>query len=69
MSAQCTGDVIGKLHIHHLKKKQLAERVGVTPEYVSMVLNGHRSPPDAEHRFRAALDALIAEKESGASRA
>lgn len=62
MSAQWTGDIISKLHIYHIKKKQLAERVGVTPEYLSMVLNGHRSPPDAEQRFRAALDALIAEQ-------
>ena len=69
MSAQWTGELVGKMHIYHIKKKELAKRIGVTPEYVSKVLCGHRSPPDAEQRFRAALDALIsAQSHSSTSR-
>ena len=64
MSAQWTGDIIGKMHIHHIQKKRLAEQIGVTPEYLSMVVHGHRSPPGAEQRFRSALDALIAEQDT-----
>ena len=40
----------------------LASRLGVTKGYVSMVLNGARKPANAEERFTAALDELIAEK-------
>ena len=41
-----------------------AAGLGVTPEYVSMVLNGHREPGRAEERFRAALAQLIAEQKN-----
>lgn len=45
-----------------LMQSQLAKHMGVTPEYVSMILNGHREPQHAQERFRAALDELIASK-------
>lgn len=65
MPAQWTADIIGEMHLFRISKKTLAEQLGMTPEYVSMVLNGHREPPDAEQRFRAALDELIAEVQRG----
>ena len=61
MLAQWTADLVGQMHKHKVSKTQLADHMGVTREYVSMVLNGHREPADAETRFRAALDELIAE--------
>ena len=64
MPAQWTADVIGELHLKKLTKRQLAAHMGVTPEYVSMVLNGHREPEGAEWRFRAALDGLIREQDN-----
>lgn len=59
MPAQWTGKLIGEMHLYQITNKRLAEQIGCTPEYVSMVLNGHREPPDAENRFRRALDELI----------
>lgn len=59
MPAQWTGDLVGQMHKLKITKKQLAEKLGVTPEYVSMVLNGHRAPVGAEEKFRAALVELI----------
>ena len=61
MPAQWTADVIGEMHLKKIAQKQLAEQMGVTPEYVSMVLNGHREPEGAEQRFRSAVDELIGE--------
>lgn len=62
MPAQWTADVIGEMHLKRVSKKQLAEKLGVTPEYVSMVLNGHREPEGAEQRFKAAVGELIREQ-------
>lgn len=61
MPAQWTADLIGKMHLNGITKKQLAERMGITPEYVSMVLNGHREPEGAEARFMNALYTLVSE--------
>ena len=59
MPAQWTGDLVGQMHNNKITKKQLAEQMGVTPEYVSMVLNGHRTPSGAEETFRAAVNFII----------
>mgnify|MGYP000229577669 CR=1 FL=1 len=59
MPAQWTAEIIGKMHLYRISKKSLAEHLGMRPEYISMVLNGHRNPPDAEARFRTALNELI----------
>ena len=61
MPAQWTADVIGKMHMLRISKKQLAEKLGVTPEYVSMVLNGHRDPEGANQRFLAAVNEMASE--------
>lgn len=62
MLAQWIGDLVGQMHKWKITKKQLAEALGVTPEYVSMVLNGHREPVGAEEKFRNAVESLIATK-------
>ena len=59
MPAQWTGDLVGQMHNNKITKRQLAEYMGVTPEYVSMVLNGHREPAGAEETFRSAVNAII----------
>ena len=66
MLAQWICDLVGKMHKWKISKKMLAEHLGVTPEYVSMVLNGHREPAGAEGKFRAAVDALVAQAEKEA---
>lgn len=63
MPAQWTADVIGEMHLNGVSKKQLAEHMGITPEYVSMVLNGHREPDGAEQRFQGCVGELIQEQE------
>lgn len=59
MPAQWTGEIIGQMHLHRIAKKALAAKLGCTPEYVSMVLNGKREPPDAEARFSQAVQEII----------
>ena len=62
MPAQWTADLIGKMHLNNISRKQLATQLGLNDKYVIMVLNGKREPPNAEERFNAALDELIAAK-------
>lgn len=64
MPAQWTSEIVGQMHAYRITKKALALKLGFTPEYTGMVLNGHRDPPGAEERFRAALDELIAQGHS-----
>ncbi len=49
-----------------INRSELARAVGVTPEYVSMVLNRRRTPTGAEETFRSALQRLITQKEDNA---
>ena len=67
MPEKWTADVVAKLHLNRITKKRLAEQLGDTPEYISMVLNGHKTPQGAEQKFNAALDELIKAKEKEAT--
>ena len=64
MPAQWTADIIGKMHLSSITAKQLADKIGWHPKYLSSVLNGHKNPKNAERALNAALDELIAEKET-----
>lgn len=57
-----TGELIGKMHNHKVTLQELADQMGMTKGYVSMILNCQRKPPNAEERFNAALDEIIAAK-------
>lgn len=59
MPKKWTGNLVGLMHDNKISKTQLAEKLCVTREYVSMVLNGHREPIGAEERFQKAVDELI----------
>lgn len=64
MPAQWTGEVIGKMHLAGISKRDIAKELGVTAAYVSMILNGDRAPKGAEERVRAAI-ASVEEKRRG----
>ena len=56
-----TGDLVGKMHNAGITNKDLAGRLGVSPEWVSKVLNGKQAPQGAEQRFNEAFR-IIAER-------
>ncbi len=62
MPAQWTADILAKMHMNCITSLQLANRLGYRREYVSQILNGHRSPKGAEEKFRTALEELVGEK-------
>ncbi|MBO5885303.1 MAG: helix-turn-helix transcriptional regulator [Bacteroidaceae bacterium] len=59
-----TGNLVGLMHNHRITSTRLADKLGVTNRYVSMVLNGHRNPVGAQARFESAVLELIAEAQS-----
>lgn len=58
MPDKWTGEVVGKMHCNKITYDALADKLGYTKAYVSMVLNGARQPKGAEEKFRAAVDDL-----------
>ena len=64
MCKKWTGKLVGVMHDHKITMTQLAKHMGITREYVSMVLNEHRTPANAEKRFVQALDELLCEEKT-----
>lgn len=62
MPEKWTGKVVGKMHVESITQLELASELGVTKNYVSMILHGKRNPPDAKERFNNALDRVIEKK-------
>jgi len=54
-----TGTLVGRMHNHRITNADLAEELGVTAAYVSMVLNGKRKPPGIRKRMTEAVKAVI----------
>ena len=51
------------MHIRNISIKQLAAHLDMTPEYISMVLNGHREPVGIEERLRKAIEEIVENRE------
>lgn len=62
MLAQWIGDFVGRMHLHRVTITQIAQEMGVTREYLSMILNGHREPLGIEERMNNALDSIVEKK-------
>lgn len=62
MPAQWTAEVIGEMHLNGITAKQLAAEAGWHEKYLSVVLNGHREPKNAEATLKASLERLVSDK-------
>lgn len=58
MPAQWTAEIIGEMHLAGISARDMAKEMGLTPAYLSMILNGHREPLGAEEKLRSALERL-----------
>lgn len=63
MNLSWQAEVFAMMKDNNISRSDLAEAAGVTPEYVSMVLNKRRNPAGAENTFRAVIQKLLTEKE------
>ena len=59
---QWIATAVGLMHINRISNIELAEKIGVTHQYISELLNGKKSPKGAEQRIMTAIDEIIAER-------
>ncbi len=59
---QWIAEAVGKMHINKVQQRDVAKKLGVTEEYLSMILNGKRTPKNAESQIMGAIDELISLK-------
>ena len=62
MPEKWTGVLVGKMHNAGVTCTEIAQQLGVTKEYVSMILNGKRTPPRAKERLNEAFSAIMQKK-------
>ena len=55
MPAKWTGEVVAALHTSKISQKELAAKMGVTVEYVSMLLNGKKTASGMRERMMTAI--------------
>lgn len=59
MAEEWTGRIVGQLHTHRITQAELAAEMGVTAQYISMVLNGKKSPKGIDIRMGTAIQAIV----------
>ena len=59
MPEKWTGRLIGKMHNECITYDDLANELGVTKAYVSMILNGTRKPDGIKERMESAVCAVV----------
>lgn len=55
-------DIVGTMHINKISNKDIAKEMGVTPEYISMLLNGKKSTKTAKEDLTSAIDSILAKR-------
>lgn len=59
MPEKWTGRIVGRLHNEEITYEELANELGVTKAYVSMILNSTRKPKGIKERMDAAVNAIL----------
>lgn len=62
MPEKWTGVLLCDMHLARVTAKELADEVGWHPKYLSVVLNGHRTPKGAEKQLRAAFERIVSKR-------
>lgn len=62
MPEEWTGQLVGKMHNERITQGELANELGISKPYVSMILNGRRSPDGIRQRMEGAVGHLIDQK-------
>ncbi len=57
-----TAHAVGLMHVHKITQIDLANHMGVTNDYISMILNRKKEPKNAEFRVMTAINEIIEER-------
>lgn len=59
MANEWTGHIVGLLHMHRIKQTELASELGLTAQYISMVLNGKKTSQGIDKRMENAIKSIL----------
>ena len=62
MPEKWTGRLVGKMHNECVSYDDLADELGVTRAYVSMILNSRRKPDGIQERMEAAFESVVSKR-------
>ena len=62
MPEKWTGRLVGRLHNEQITYEELANEMGCTKAYISMILNGVRKPDGIQKRMEDAVSAIIGKR-------
>lgn len=62
MPEKWTGRLIGRMHNERVTYDDLAEELGVTKAYISMILNSVRKPDGIQKRMEAAFESVVSKR-------
>lgn len=65
MTKEWTGRIVGLLHTHRITQTELAAELGLTAQYISMVLNGKKTSKGIEERMVDAINAIVERRNAG----
>ena len=69
MTKEWTGRIVGLLHTHRITQTELAAELGLTAQYISMVLNGKKTSKGIEERMVDAIDAIVERRSATSTQA
>jgi transcriptional regulator with XRE-family HTH domain len=52
-------ELLVKMRLYKIKQKDIAEHLGITDVYLSMILNGKKNPKNFRERLSNAIDEII----------
>ena len=61
---QWISNAVGKMHINKITQIELAKFLGWTCQYISAILNGKRTPKNAQAKIEQAIDELSQRRKS-----
>lgn len=64
MPAEWTGNLLGDMHNNGVTRVELAKELNCTKAYVSMVLNGQKTPSGGKERFYSAYYNIMARRKT-----
>ena len=65
MPEKWTGRLVGRMHNERVSQDDMAEELGVTKAYVSMILHGRRKPDGIQKRMEDAFESVVSKRKGG----